>query len=81
MATALPSHQDIADRAYSLFQARGADNGFDLDDWLQAERELLDMLPAEGPAPVLGRDDEDDEDARPAKRVALKKSYPRRAAG
>jgi hypothetical protein len=36
-----PSHQDIAERAFSLFQARGGSVGQDLDDWLQAERELL----------------------------------------
>ena len=32
----------IACRAYELFLARGAQHGRDLDDWLQAERELLD---------------------------------------
>jgi len=36
-----PSHQEIAERAFSLFQARGCAVGQDLDDWLQAERELL----------------------------------------
>jgi DNA-binding SARP family transcriptional activator len=36
-----PSDQDIAERAFSLFQARGGSFGQDLDDWLQAERELL----------------------------------------
>jgi hypothetical protein len=36
-----PSHQEIAARAFSLFEARGASAGQDLDDWLRAERELL----------------------------------------
>jgi Protein of unknown function (DUF2934) len=36
-----PSHQEIAERAFNLFEARGGDGGRDLDDWLQAERELL----------------------------------------
>lgn len=32
--------QEIARRAYEIFIARGATDGHDLDDWLQAEREL-----------------------------------------
>lgn len=32
----------IASTAYELFLARGAEHGHDLDDWLQAERELLE---------------------------------------
>ena len=35
-----PSDEEIAARAYELFQARGAAPGNDLDDWLQAEQEL-----------------------------------------
>lgn len=35
-----PDAQQIAARAYELFQKRGAANGHALDDWLQAEREL-----------------------------------------
>ncbi len=34
------SHAAIAARAYQRFVARGRQNGHDLDDWLQAEREL-----------------------------------------
>ena len=30
----------IARRAYELYQRRGGAHGRDLDDWLQAEREL-----------------------------------------
>ena len=30
----------IAERAYELYLDRGAQHGADLDDWLQAEREL-----------------------------------------
>jgi len=37
-----PITEAIACRAYELFLARGAQHGRDLDDWLQAERELLD---------------------------------------
>ena len=45
---------DIANRAYELYQRRGGDHGHDVDDWLQAERELrteLLMEPANGPHP------------------------------
>lgn len=31
----------IARRAYELFEARGRDHGHDLDDWFQAESELV----------------------------------------
>jgi hypothetical protein len=32
--------EDIADRAYALWQARGGAHGHDRDDWLEAERQL-----------------------------------------
>ena len=34
-------HELIAVRAYELFQSRGAIHGTDIDDWLQAEKEIL----------------------------------------
>jgi hypothetical protein len=34
------SDSEVAYRAYELFVARGCRHGGDLDDWLQAEREL-----------------------------------------
>ncbi|PYR68514.1 MAG: DUF2934 domain-containing protein [Acidobacteria bacterium] len=37
-----PTHEDIARRAYQLFEDRGGEHGHDWDDWLQAERELRD---------------------------------------
>jgi hypothetical protein len=36
----IPSNDDVARRAYELFQARGGEPGNDLENWLQAEREL-----------------------------------------
>jgi hypothetical protein len=30
----------IARRAYELYERRGAESGHELDDWVQAEREL-----------------------------------------
>ncbi len=35
-----PTREDIARRAYELFQARGGKHGYDIEDWLKAEREL-----------------------------------------
>ena len=35
-----PEHEEIALRAYEFFLQRGCEHGRDLDDWLQAEREL-----------------------------------------
>jgi hypothetical protein len=31
---------DVARRAYDLYLARGCESGHDLEDWLQAERDL-----------------------------------------
>lgn len=32
-------------RAYQLFQQRGCEHGHDLDDWLQAEAEIMGKRP------------------------------------
>ena len=34
------SEQDIRERAYEIYLHRGAHPGHELEDWLQAEREL-----------------------------------------
>jgi len=39
--------EDIHKRAFELFQERGCRAGYDLADWLQAERELLSVPAAE----------------------------------
>jgi allophanate hydrolase subunit 1 len=36
-----PAREATARRAYELYLARGATPGYDLDDWLAAERELM----------------------------------------
>lgn len=36
----MPIREEIEWRAYELHLARGAGDGHDLDDWIQAEREL-----------------------------------------
>ncbi len=35
-----PSEDEVRALAYRLFQARGGEPGHELEDWLQAEREL-----------------------------------------
>ena len=40
----------VARRAYEIYQNRGGDHGADLDDWLEAERQLKP-----GPSDVTGR--------------------------
>jgi hypothetical protein len=40
LAQPRPTHEEIARRAYEIFVARGGEHGHDVDDWLQAEREL-----------------------------------------
>jgi hypothetical protein len=42
--SATMTDRDIACRAYELYEKRGREHGHDLDDWLQAERELQDAL-------------------------------------
>lgn len=39
-----PTHDEIAARAYQRYLERGRRDGFDLDDWLDAERELTHLV-------------------------------------
>jgi HSP20 family protein len=39
--------QEVAKRAYELFERRGKLNGYDREDWFQAESELLQPVPIE----------------------------------
>ena len=38
-----PTHQEIAARAYQVYLERGRLPGHDVDDWLQAEYELMQL--------------------------------------
>jgi hypothetical protein len=38
-------HILIAKRAYELYSERGYRHGFALDDWLDAEREIISQIP------------------------------------
>lgn len=40
VAAAWPREQDVARRAYELYEQRGSQDGRDWDDWFQAEQEL-----------------------------------------
>jgi hypothetical protein len=42
----IPCDDDIARRAFELYCARGCENGHDIEDWLQAERELREVTAA-----------------------------------
>ena len=35
-----PAETDIAKRAFEIYWERGCQDGYDVEDWLQAEREL-----------------------------------------
>jgi hypothetical protein len=38
--------EEIARRAYELYEARGYVDGFDVEDWLQAEQDIVGSTPA-----------------------------------
>jgi Protein of unknown function (DUF2934) len=40
-----PAYEDIARRAYALYEARGGEHGRDLDDWFTAETETRQQRP------------------------------------
>ena len=42
LTAAAPSQDAIARRAHELYIRRGATDGHDIDDWLEAERQLRD---------------------------------------
>lgn len=39
--SALPAANEIEVRAYAIYCARGCVDGHDVDDWIEAERQLL----------------------------------------
>jgi Protein of unknown function (DUF2934) len=44
------SSDDIAMKAYTLYQSRGGEHGLDFDDWIEAERQLKEMHLQQVPA-------------------------------
>jgi hypothetical protein len=45
----IPSHEEITSRARKIWESSGQIDGQDLNNWLQAERELLDAAAASLP--------------------------------
>jgi hypothetical protein len=41
----MPTEEEVRALAYRLFQARGGEPGHELEDWIQAERELSGSTP------------------------------------
>jgi hypothetical protein len=37
----LPEHYEISQLAFQLYESRGWQDGYDIDDWLRAEHELI----------------------------------------
>jgi hypothetical protein len=44
-----PSHEQIQQRAYELYQERGGEHGREHEDWFAAEQEISDHTPRELP--------------------------------
>ena len=49
------NHEVIAQRAYALYLARRREDGHDVEDWLQAERELREAASEEPTEAVVPR--------------------------
>lgn len=45
-----PDADRIAQRAYERYEARGREDGHDMEDWLEAERELEEGVSSESTA-------------------------------
>jgi hypothetical protein len=43
-----PTHEEIGLRAYQIYIERGGAHGQDIEDWLEAERQLLDERAKKG---------------------------------
>jgi hypothetical protein len=79
-----PSDDEIAKRAYELYLQRGSLPGYEVDDWLQAEAELIaassrtgaeseaPQSAATGSEPSPGRRSGSRRDANPSSRRSLR---------
>jgi len=75
----LPSHEEIAQRAFEIYVAGGRQSGQSEQDWLQAERELLAIAVAQGDEQFADEDVDDE----PAECFAFPRStrYPMNFSG
>ena len=56
--------QDLIEkRAYAIYQRRGGLDGLDLQDWLQAEREVEGLPPDDDELPLPEEDEQSSESA------------------
>jgi len=53
-----PNHDEIRLRAYEIYLERAGLPGNDLDDWLQAERELTSAAPPKGAGFAIKQEDQ-----------------------
>jgi hypothetical protein len=56
-----PDADRVAQRAYERYEARGREDGHDMEDWLEAERELHQSVSSD--ATTAGRRDVNSDDA------------------
>ena len=48
-----PPQDKIRERAYELYESRGREPGQDEQDWLRAEKELLEQSAIKGAKPLV----------------------------
>ena len=49
----VPTHEEIAPRAFEIYLKRGGESGGELEDWLAAEKELTESREAKVPEPKM----------------------------
>ncbi len=70
MSETKPSEAQIEQRAYELYLERGCEHGRDIEDWLEAERELTELAELSTAETELAADEEP---FRESEEPALKK--------
>ncbi len=58
MSETKPSEAQIEQRAYELYLERGCEHGRDVEDWLEAERELTELAELSTAETQLAADEE-----------------------
>jgi len=66
--SALITEDAIAQRAYALYLGRGGEHGHDVEDWLQAERELQEIKNAPSSYEAFAELDDGSDTAVPGSR-------------
>jgi hypothetical protein len=49
----VPTHEEIAARAFEIYLKRGGERGGELEDWLAAEKELIESRETDVPEPTM----------------------------